>query len=167
MRTLPLLLLLRGGIAQGVPSTTTISDPLCVPHLSSNHSWFTDQSSLAATSRHLVAKQDKHGEKFAYKASLSYSAGMCALNFPNECKSSELWTGILHTVCCFQEITGYSNCHKNLVPYDYMSRKTSRTLKMLKEWNIFQSKFYVKLTRSLWETVIKVIASSVYSILKS
>jgi hypothetical protein len=33
-----LFLLLRGGITQCVPSTATITDVLCVPNLSSNHS---------------------------------------------------------------------------------------------------------------------------------
>jgi hypothetical protein len=32
------VLQLRGGIAQGVPGTATISDLLCVSHVTSNHS---------------------------------------------------------------------------------------------------------------------------------
>jgi hypothetical protein len=55
--------MLRGGIAQGVPCTETITWCTVRPHLSSNHSWLTHQSSLAVTNRHLVAKQDKLGKK--------------------------------------------------------------------------------------------------------
>jgi hypothetical protein len=58
-----LLLLLWGGIAQGIPYTVTMSELLFFPHLSANHSVFIHQSSLAITRRDLVAKQVKLGEK--------------------------------------------------------------------------------------------------------
>jgi hypothetical protein len=51
------------------------------PHLSFNHSWFIHQSSLAVTSRHLVEKQEKLGEKLPWillmKYLFSYLPGSC------------------------------------------------------------------------------------------
>jgi hypothetical protein len=62
------------GIAQGVPCITTVTDPLCFsPHLSPNHSWYTHHSSLAVTSRHLVAKQERLGEKCPWMLPISIS----------------------------------------------------------------------------------------------
>jgi hypothetical protein len=43
------MLVLRDGIAQGVPSTATILWFIVRPHLSCNHSWFIYQNSLAVT----------------------------------------------------------------------------------------------------------------------
>jgi hypothetical protein len=74
-----LLLLLRGYIAQDLPSTATISQLLCVLHLSSNNSWFIHKSSLAVIRSHLVAKQGGTWQEitvnFADEVCLSYSAG--------------------------------------------------------------------------------------------
>jgi len=44
-------LLLRGGIIQSVSCTAAIFSSIVRPHMSSNHSWFIHQSSLANTSR--------------------------------------------------------------------------------------------------------------------
>jgi hypothetical protein len=47
-----LIVLLLDGIAQGVPSTTTILWSTVRPHLSTKHSWFIYQTSLTVTSWH-------------------------------------------------------------------------------------------------------------------
>jgi hypothetical protein len=78
------MLLLRGGIVHGIPCTTTTSDLLCVPHLSSNHSWFIHQSPLAVTSTHLIAKQ------------------------------GQTWQRILPTKYLFHTVQGSSTCRKML-----------------------------------------------------
>jgi hypothetical protein len=52
-------LLLRDGIAQGVPSTAAISDLLCVPHLSS------DQSTRALWQQPPDISGSEAGEKLA------------------------------------------------------------------------------------------------------
>jgi hypothetical protein len=57
------------------------------PHLSSNHSSFIQQSSLAITNRHLVAKQEKFGEK---------------------------WLCILPTKYLFSHLQGTLPCYKSL-----------------------------------------------------
>jgi hypothetical protein len=51
------------------------SDLFCVPHLSSNHSWFVHQSFLAVTSRHLVVKEGEMAVELAGEVFLLYSAG--------------------------------------------------------------------------------------------
>jgi hypothetical protein len=52
------IIVLRSGIAKGVPSTATIIVPLCVAHLSSGFSWFIQHTSGSYHQRPVIPKQE-------------------------------------------------------------------------------------------------------------
>jgi hypothetical protein len=67
-----LLVTLTGWYRKKRPWTGAICWSIVHPHLSSNHSWVTNQSTLANTSRHLAGNREKLGKKWCCTLPTNY-----------------------------------------------------------------------------------------------